>query len=256
MSSVIFPLINAVDLGLASFLPLTVRVLVWGVLAGIASMAIYALVSNQELISKLKTEIKEHKNHMLGPSVESHSEFVALAGKNLKSSMGLLGKVVGPALLSALPVLVIAVWMDTYHGYTLPDGPAPVVLTFVPAVTGAVKIIPSEFVLRIKAGMAAIVPPQTHPATVFISVNDKDIYSGDPFKAPSPVIAKKGWLNLFLPSANGYVHPDSPVDEIHVDLLKTQLFNGFPSWMSGWEFTYFLSIFVAAMATRLIFKIH
>jgi hypothetical protein len=255
MSSVVFSLINCVDLVLASFLPLVLRVSFWGLLAGIAAMVIYAVASNQESISSLKREIKEHRKRMLDSSVEAYSEYAALAGKNLKASIALLGKVIGPALLSALPVLVIAGWLDAYHAYTLPEGTKTVALTFVPALSETVEISPPELV-RIERGVLMIAPPEVHPVTVSFSANGKALYSGDPFIVPTPVIAKKGWLNLILPTGAGYVHPGSPVEEIHLDLPRKHLFKGLPSWASGWEFPYFFSVLVAALAIKLIFKIH
>ena len=156
MSTAIFSLINAIDLAFAPFLPLALRISFWGLLAGVAAMAVYALTSNQRSISILKKEIKEHRRHLLDPSVDSRSEYTALAGKNLKASMALLGKVIVPAALSALPVLLVAWWMDAYHAHTIPEG----------------------------------------------------------------------------------------------------LFRGLPPWASGWEFPYFFSVLAAALAIKLVFKIH
>lgn len=120
MSSAVFSLINGVDEVFASFLPLVWRISLWGLFAGFAAMAIYAFASNQKAISDLKKENKELRSRML--SVESRSEYTALAGKNLKASVRLLGRVIVPALLSALPVLVIAGWLDAYHADALPEG--------------------------------------------------------------------------------------------------------------------------------------
>jgi len=255
MSDAVFSVINVVDGLLASFLPLVLRVSFWGLLAGVAAMAVYVLVSNQTAIGTLKKEIKEYRRRMSASSADSDSEYVALAGKNLKASVALLGKVIVPALLSALPVLVIAGWMDAYHAYTLPEGPGAVAVTFVPAVTGGVEISPPELG-RVDRGVVMLVPRQARLTEISISADGKTIYSGDPFRAPVPVIAKKGWLNLILPSAVGYVNSTSPVEEIHLDLPRKQFFPALPSWASGWEPPYFFSVMVAALAIKLAFKIH
>jgi hypothetical protein len=253
MSNGIFSLINSLDVALASFLPLLSRVSLWGLLSGAAATALYAFASNQKAISTLKQEIRELRRRLL--AAESQSEYAALAGKNLQVSITLLGKVIVPALLSALPVVVIAGWMDTYHAYILPESPKTVALSFVPATIGTVEISPPEIV-RIAKGLVTIALPQIHPAIVSFSANGKAIYSGDPFMTPVPVIAKKSWLNWILPSSAGYVHPDSPVEEIHLDLPRRCFFKNLPSWASGWEVPYFFSVLVAALAIKLVLKIH
>jgi hypothetical protein len=120
MSTAVFSLINSVDEVFSSFVPLIWRVSFWGLFAGVAAMVIYAFASNQQVISALKKETKELRSRLL--SVESRSEYTVLAGKNLKVSVRLLGRVTIPALLSVLPVLVIAGWMDAYHAEMLLEG--------------------------------------------------------------------------------------------------------------------------------------
>ncbi len=119
MSSAVFSLINGVDEVFASFLPLVWRVPFWGLFAGIVASGIYALASNQKAILALKKETQELRARIL--SAENHAEYTALAGKNLKTAVRLLGRVIVPALLSALPVLAIAGWMDAYHADTLAE---------------------------------------------------------------------------------------------------------------------------------------
>jgi len=218
-------------------------------------MLIYGLASNQESISSLTKEINEHRRKMLYSSVQTYSEYAVLARKNLKVSVARLGKVIGPALLSALPVLVIAGWLEAYHGYALPEGSKMVALTFFPPISGSVKISPPELV-RSERGVLMIASPVVHPITFSFSANGKDVYSGDPFLAPTPVIEKKGWLNLILPTGAGYIYPGSPIDEIRFDLPRKLFFKGFPLWLSGWEFPYFFSVLVATLTTKLLFKIH
>jgi hypothetical protein len=254
MSSAFLSLINSVDLAIAEFLPLAVRVALWGLFSGGVGMAVYALASSQASISRLKAETKQYRKQMIAVSMESYSEYSALAKQNLKTSLALLGKVLVPAVLSALPVLIIAGWMDAYHGYILPAAPGTVALTFVPDVSRAVQISPPE-VARIERGALVIAPSDVHRATITVSADGKAIYSGDLFGAPASVVAKKGWINLIMPSVVGYLNSASPVDEIHLALPRKRLLNKVPSWAAGWEVPYFLNVFIAALVLKRLFNI-
>ena len=132
MLNAVFPVMNAVDAWLAGALPLIARVFLFGVVAGIAAMGIYAAASDQKAIPALKKNSRELRRKMLDPSIEEFSEFLKLARENFLLTFKLLGKVMGPVFLAVLPVLVIASWLDTFHGYSLPEKSQPVSITLVP----------------------------------------------------------------------------------------------------------------------------
>jgi hypothetical protein len=251
--SIVFSFISRVDLALAAFLSLGFRLCIWGLVAGGAAMAIYVLASHQQAIANLKSEIKELQNR-LWSAAEIHSDYAALAAKNIKASLKLLAIVVLPALLSAVPVLVIAGWVDAHHSYTLPPPAGTVPLTFVPNLTGLVKISPPELVRR-EPGALKITWPRSHHARITFTANGQALYSGELFETPVPVIAKKNWLNIVFPSLAGYVNPSSPIDEIHLELPRKRIFYEVPLWASGWEFPYFLGVCVAGLALKLALKI-
>lgn len=255
MLNAVFPVMNAVDAWLAYGLPLVVRVSLWGVVAGIAAMGIYAAASNQQAIPTLKDKSRDLRRKMLDPSLEEYSEFVALAKETFKVTFGLLGKVMGPVFLAALPVLVIASWLDTFHGYSLPDKSQPVSITLVP-VHSEFNIEPREVLPDKMDGKIKMLAPAKLSDPVSFYVNDQMVYQGNVFALPAPVIAKKTWLNFFLANEAGYLQQDSPVDEIHIHFPPKPIHNGLPDWAAGWEWTFFISIFLVSLPVKLIFKIH
>lgn len=101
--------------GLLSFLPLVLRVCMWGALAGGITMAVYMATSPQVLIYCLKQRTADLRRRMMDPDLES-AAFWSLSAENLRVSLALLGRVTGPALLSALPVLLLAAWIDAVCG--------------------------------------------------------------------------------------------------------------------------------------------
>lgn len=90
------------------------RTCIWGFSAGVMGLFIYAAASNQAAIGELKREARRCRRKLLDPTLDD-AEFARLARLNLKVSLLLLARVTGPALLSALPILIIAIWMNTTY---------------------------------------------------------------------------------------------------------------------------------------------
>ena len=206
-------------------------------------MGIYTVASNQAAISTLKTETRDLRRQMLDPLLEDRSEFAELGKKNLKVSLTLLGKVIFPAFLSALPVLLMVVWLDTFHGYALPGDHKAVSLTVVPAESD-IKIFPSELV-RHKAGGGISILHQTRPNEISIYADEKLGYVGNPFAPPVPVIAKEKWWNLLLAEEAGYLTPDAPIQEIRLDFPKKHVLERMPGWAAGRELPFFISLLLS-----------
>ncbi len=106
---------GAIDAAIAVALPATPRVAFYGVLSGAASMGLYAVAANQRKIAELKAELREIRAAMMAEEDEL-AEIGALLKRNLKLTLRLSGRVLGPSLLAALPVLVLAAWLDHVGG--------------------------------------------------------------------------------------------------------------------------------------------
>lgn len=246
---------SAVDAWLASALPLMARISLWGIISGAAAMGLYVSVSNQKAISTLKTNARELRRRMMDPSLEEYSEFLALAKENIGVSLKLLGIVMGPVFIAALPVLVTAAWIDTFHGYSLPAKNKSVAIAVFPA-DANLNIKPPEIVQGKEEGRILILTPPKPSDQISFYANDQLIYKGEVFTKPVPVIAKEKWWNLILASRVGYLADESPIEEIHFDFPIQSMHNGLPGWASGWEWTFFLSILIVSLPIKIIFNIH
>jgi len=252
MLNAVFPALTALDGLLASFLPALVCVLVWGAVAGALAMLVYKLSSNQNAIVRLKAETRDLRRRMLDPDLEQ-SEFARLVRANLKASFRLLGKTLLPGLLSTLPVLLIAAWLDAFYGYALPPNGAPVRLHVEPR-DAAVAVEPADRAGGGNGADLAVMPP---PADEMLTIVVAGVvaYVGNPFAPPVPVIAKRQWWNALLANEAGYVNPEVGIDRIEIDVPRRHLVGGVPGWLAGWEAPYFLAIFVAALALKFGFRI-
>lgn len=253
MLNEVFPAFNIIHMWLEVRLPLIGCIAIWGVIAGLAAMTIYTTVANQAVISKLKTEIRNIRGQMLDPSLESYSEYTILAKNNLTVSLTLLGTTIGPALLSAVPVLLLAVWLDTYHGYILPEKQNPVSLTVIPDDKN-IRIYPSELAYA-NADSIILVQPSIPSGKISLHADGQLAYSGNPFSPPVPVITKEKWWNFLLAGKAGYVISVAPIEEIHMNFPRKRIVEGWPGWAAGWELTFFFSVIMTALALKIIFRI-
>jgi hypothetical protein len=106
--------LNLVDHWLAGMFSEFPRVCIWGFCAGILGLFLYAAASNQAEIGKLKREARACRSRLLDPAL-GDADFLRLTKLNLKVSLRLLARVMGPALLSALPILMVAFWMNAFY---------------------------------------------------------------------------------------------------------------------------------------------
>jgi len=241
------PFITGVDNALALVLPLWLRLLVWGIGAGMAAVFVYSCLSPQRTIAWLKQRSRELRKQMMDLSL-SGQEFTGLIKENLRTSLGLLGRVTLPALISAVPVLLLAFWIVVHHGYQLPAADEPMVLeTDHPEVNLVAK--PAEYVQQ-DAGHRVFIKPEARGKKLTLLVGDTTIYDGRPFEYAVPTIHKKHWWNTIAESSVGYLKDQSPVDQVQVFVTPTQVIPGIPSWLSRWEWIYFLGVFAGALGMK------
>jgi hypothetical protein len=213
------------------------------------SILIYLALSNQERIAALKREGREIRGRLL--SAEPN-EFAKLVGRNTKVSGLLLGRVLLPSLISALPVIVVAAWLAIYHNY---QDPADAV---------AVRANPPQqhAVLRIgdKAyGLPAdgsSVDVSFGHAPVVLEVDGRAVYPGSPFDPPIGSITKRLWWSPLLENPSGYIDKEAQLDEIQFSLPVKRIVPGVPNILAGWELPFFLSVFLSALGLKLLMRVH
>lgn len=252
MLSRLFPTLSTIDGWLACLLPFVLRLMVWGALGGALSILVYAKLSPQASIKGLKKKIRGLQRKMLGLDLE-FADFLRLSSENLKTSLRLFAAVLGPGLISVLPVLLLAVWIHTCMAYQ------------VPAAQDSLAIIAADenVDLHLMTHDSVDASPdeetrdrdQVNSQRIVVMAGEKVIYSGTPLSPPTPVLHKRRWWNVLLSSPAGYVSKDAPVDSIRLNLVKKQVVKWMPTWARGWEFPFFVFVFVAALSIKLRFRI-
>ncbi len=228
------PLFQAVDTALAIALPSALRLVVWGVIAGLATMLLYRAISPQGRITEAKQGLVEARL-ALDAHEGSFSEARSLMADMMGHSLRQIGLVLGPALVSGLPALCLIVWIDGAYGY---DYPAP-------GYEPTVQVAPAGYSARWPEGDEAIVVTDDRGGTVERIALD----------APVPVVHKRAWWNLLIANPAGYLADDLPVERIEIDLPSQRHLPFGPDWVRGWPLIFFLTLFMAALAIKWILRI-
>jgi uncharacterized membrane protein (DUF106 family) len=246
-----FPVLDGLDAGL-SFLPPVLRVVLLGALSGALAMGLYVLLSNQDRIRAQKSEMQAIREALVAAK-DDFALTMRLSKRNLAASFKLLGIVVGPALLSSLPLLVVIAWLAGQYAHETPAAGTPVPVAFDPAQDG-IAVEPAAALVREGDGQSHLLWPASGAPVRFVDRAGL-VYAGPPADVPATTVHKRVWWNWLWGNEAGYVRADAPVEAISFALPERRLVSGVPSWLGGWEAVYFLSVLVSSLAIKLGFKI-
>jgi hypothetical protein len=240
---------GAVDGLLAALLPDLPRLLLWGLATGAAAMAVYRLTSDQARIRAQQACVRQARAAMLaaGPDVP----LLELSMRNLRASFRLLGMVTLPGLASAVPVLLVLVWLAGAYGFAAPR----------PGSEVRVSAEPPGVALRIEPPSAAatgdglvLIWPED-PAAVRLADASGTIVERLPDDPPIDVVAKPRWWNQLVGNPAGYLPARAAAEAVRFELPRRELLALGPGWLRGWEAPFIASVLVASIAIKLAFRI-
>lgn len=244
------PLFTEVDGVLGTFLPPLLRLLLWGILAGLLTMLAYRRLSNQDRIGELKAAQKERQKQIAEFDGEMEDLLPLIFG-TLRLGFRQLGLAIGPALLATIPVLFLVAWVAGAFGYHQPEPGAPVTIEIEPA-AGAVSFQPTATASRQDKGWQLSWPARGQTI---------DLQSGPtvlltlPTDNPVPIIHQKQWWNTLFGNPIGYLPDAQDIEAIHIGLPAQEFISAGPGWIRGWMFSFFLTFLLASIAFKLALKI-
>ncbi len=228
------PVLSAID-GVIAALPSALRLWLWGMIGGVVSMGLYAVFSPQRRLRAI-TWLSARSQRRLNAYEGNFESAWTLLARHLKLAFARLGWVLGPTLLSALPVLFLYAWLGNNFAY---DWPA--VHTSV-----AVRTQP--------VGYRAQWSPSSGEASPRAVIRLRDpagMPVGDvPVHAPVAVLHKRKWWNRLFGNPAGYLDDASPVEHLALALPVQEHLPVGPAWVRGWEFSFLLALMLSALSLR------
>ncbi len=230
------PILTQIDRWLDQVPPLA-KLVLWAALGAILSMEIYRLLSPQRRIGQIKAALERTRDHVS----RFDGEF-AEAWPHIRRMLALALRrvfIVLPAtLLASLPVLVFIIWLDGNYGGTFPPAGEPVSVA-----------VPGAFEGRwIDQGdgappRAEVVDPAGEPVLDVL------------LTTPIAVVHKRRWWNMLVGNPAGYLPDEAPVERIDIALPRQEFLPVGPSWLRGWEATFFAALVLFALVFKSVRRI-
>jgi hypothetical protein len=218
-------------------LPPTARIVVWGGVGAVLSMGSYWLASPQGRIAGMVAE-ERHLKATLRRDDLMMNEGLGAARRLLVLALTRIGLVTGPALISAVPVLCLMAWLQTYYAHELP-GPGQI---------PAVQVHPS--VLK-----ARWIAEEGRVPRVEIADDRGGVVQSVPLRAPVPVVHKRAWWNALVGNPLGYLADDGPAERVEIGLPEKRYLWIGPDWMRGWETPFLVTLLAVSFALKLALRI-
>src|SRR3546814_4134504 len=133
------PVLSWLDGWFGLVAPDAVRLAVWSGLGAAASMAIYRVLSPQQRLAEVEGEALAARRALDAHEGEL-TEAWPLIGRTLRLSFERLRIVLWPALVAAVPMIVLMAWLSTSFGHAFPEQDGTIGVRAVPTDLHAVFV--------------------------------------------------------------------------------------------------------------------
>ncbi len=143
-----------------------------------------------------------------------------------------LGLVIGPAGVALAPMVLVVGWIAQTYGYVFPAQLEQVQVRTEPALLSA-----------------QLIPPQQGETKARVALTDLHGRGVGEIEwaEPRPVLEKRTWQAALAGSPLGWLPEELPIDRVELKLPETEYLSWGPSWMRGWEFTFFTVLTLVAL---------
>lgn len=234
------PLLSWIDSGLGLVAPPTLRLILWGLLGGAATMALYWLLSPQREIAAAKADAAMARRS-LDAYEGDFGDAWPLIRRVLGQALRQLRLVLWPALVASLPAICLIVWVSTAYGYSFPAAGARVDIRTTPA--------------HLQAELVPASPPAAASRAIVVADQEGEVISTIPWPEPVDTIHKRQWWNLLFGNPAGYLPEDAEVELVALDLAPTEYLPFGPWWLRAWYGVFFTALVVGSLAVKLIWRI-
>lgn len=208
------PLFDLVDGALLWFLPPFARLVVWAVLAAIASILIYKWLSPQAKIAQTKAAAVAARRRLNAHQGDLESAMPLMRQSLRLASLQVLLVLPG-ALIGSLPVLSLLVWLDGAYARDFPKEPA------------AVQVSPADQYVGNwrgdeRGGAIEVVDKRGQAVATL------------PLAKPVPQIEQRHWWNLLIGNPAGYLPDEGPLESVAISLPEREYVPAGPGWVRSW----------------------
>jgi hypothetical protein len=250
------PLLTGIDGLMSGWLPDTVRLLLWAVVAAVASMVLYRATSNQARLAAIKAEMVTLRTRIAGFD-GPFSEMWGLVGRNLSLALRQLWVTTVPAILASVPVIFLLVWVSNSFDLALPKPGDRVEVEAFARAGDALPALHWRGSGEVRAdgpGSWTVTWPAAGATLELRDADDRVLLTLPP-AAPVGMVHQHRWWNSLLGNPAGYL-PAGAVDAVDIALpARTYLPFG-PAWLRGWMPLFFAAVLALSLALKLAWRLH
>lgn len=210
------PLFDFVDRSVLSALPPLARLIVWAILAAVASILVYRFLSPQAKIAETKAAAAAARRRL-----NAHKGDFESAMPLMRSSLGLASLqvllVLPGALIGSLPVLSLLVWLDGAYARDFPAERA----------MPAVQVSPAGNYAGNWRG------DETGGRVEIVDAEGREVAELS-LEKPVPQIERRYWWNTFIGNPAGYLPDTGPIERVTIALPEREYLPVGPSWARSW----------------------
>jgi hypothetical protein len=248
------PALSWLDGLMSGWLPATARLVIWAVVAGALSMALYRLASNQARLAAIKAEAVALRKQMAafdGP----FGELWGLTRRNLGLALRQLWVTLVPAVLASVPVIFLLVWISNSFDAVLPASGEPVRIQASATEGQALPPLHWRGDASAQGDGAWTVAWPDASAPIQLLEADNELLLSLPLAAPVGVVHQRRWWNVLLANPAGYL-PPGDVDTVEIDLPRQEYLPFGPAWLRGWMPLFFAVVIAVSLLLKVLWRLH
>ena len=235
----------AMDAGLV-MLPDLARIVLWGVLAGVLSMAIYRRTSPQQRLVAVRAELTVAQRALAGYDGPLAGLW-PLMRRQFRLALRQLGLSLWPSLLSGLPIILAWPGLAQRFDHELPAPGAPVRVLVEPASLAqrGLRWLPADVAVGVD-GSATV--SWTNEPLRLVDREQRELAR----LAPSlPVATRPGRWDWLYGASVATLPADGAVEAVYADLPARQ----FVSHMPGWQAWFILAVIATSLLCRRLWRL-
>ncbi len=228
------------------------RLIGWGCVMAIVSMALYRLVSPQRKIATLRAEAATARQQLATFDGE-FEQLMPMVRRSLLLSMRQIGWIFFPALLASLPLVACLVWLDSAYSFQTPSAGQQIALTALP--DGAnVRAQPEAALAQGPHGLLLTWPHDGESVTL-LDERGTSIAALVAGRPGADIIEPRLWWNSIIGNPMGYLPEGSPVTRLQFAFQELQVVGEEPAWYTGWEAPFFATLIALSILIKVVFRI-
>lgn len=235
--------LGTLDGWLAPLLPAALRILLWGCIAGVIGMALYARFSPQSRLEALKQELSAAQRALAGYDGPL-SGLWPLMRRQFGLALTQLRLVLWPSLLAGLPVILLWTGLSLRFDAEIPAPGTPVRVELLPAtaLAAAPRWEPGGLVPDADGAVLLPWPAPGAPARLVQDGREwLQIEAGTRRYSVQP--SAWDWLSASYTT----LRSDQPVQTVHADLPPRRFLPAVPNWLAGWEALFITATLLASL---------